>query len=67
MEYSIASATGLFNIFNLDWDQQALEVAGITRDQLPELVEPTAQITGLDTTYSQETGIVVMSHLSLVQ
>lgn len=57
MEYSIASATGLFNIFNLDWDQQALEVAGITRDQLPELVEPTAQITGLDTTYSQETGI----------
>lgn len=57
MDYSIASATGLFNIFNLDWDKQALEVAGITRNQLPELVEPTDQITGLDPIYSQVTGI----------
>lgn len=57
MDYSIASATGLFNIFELDWDQQALEVAGITREQLPELVAPTDQILGLDPAYSQVTGI----------
>ncbi|MGR3741121.1 gluconokinase [Companilactobacillus sp. DQM5] len=57
MEYSIASATGLFNIFNLDWDDQALEVAGITRDQLPELVEPTDQITNMNMTTSKVTSI----------
>ena len=38
-EYSTANATGMFNIFNMDWDDQALEVAGVTRDQLPELVD----------------------------
>ena len=32
MEYSIASATGMFNIFKLDWDRQALDVLQITRD-----------------------------------
>lgn len=57
MEYSIASATGLFNIFNLDWDEQALKVAGITRDQLPELVEPTDTITNMNMTTSKVTSI----------
>ena len=40
IDISIASGTGLFNIFELDWDKQALEVAGITKDQLPQPVEP---------------------------
>ena len=31
MDISLASGTGLFNIFNLDWDQQALEVTGINK------------------------------------
>ncbi len=57
MDYSIASATGLFNIFNLDWDQQALEVAGVTRQQLPELVEPTDYVKGIDPIYGELTGI----------
>lgn len=57
MDYSIASATGLFNIFNLDWDEQALKVAGITREQLPELVEPTDKITNMNMTTSKVTGI----------
>ncbi|MDF7626403.1 gluconokinase [Leuconostocaceae bacterium ESL0723] len=40
MDISIASGTGLFNIFDLKWDKQALEVAGITEKQLPEPVSP---------------------------
>ncbi|MEJ6399609.1 gluconokinase [Nicoliella lavandulae] len=46
-DYSIANATGLFNIYNMDWDDEALKIAGITRDQLPELVDTTYQLKGL--------------------
>lgn len=58
-EYSIASATGLFNIFDLDWDEKALQAAGITRNQLPELVDPEYQVTGLNPAYAEVMGIPV--------
>ena len=38
IDYSLASATGLFNIHRFDWDQAALDHAGITPEQLPDLV-----------------------------
>jgi len=57
MDYSIASATGMFNIFNLDWEPQALDLLQISREQLPELVEPTAQITGIDPKFGNLLGI----------
>ncbi|BAP85196.1 gluconokinase [Paucilactobacillus hokkaidonensis JCM 18461] len=56
-EYSIASATGLFNIFNLDWDEQALELTGVSRDQLPELVDPFEQVSGMHAEYAKVIGI----------
>ncbi|WP_056978498.1 gluconokinase [Lentilactobacillus senioris] len=56
-DYSIANATGLFNIYNLDWDDQALEIAGVTRDQLPELVDTTYQLHGLKEEYAKVFGM----------
>lgn len=41
IDYSIASATGLFNLNRLQWDDVALEIAGIRADQLSELVPTT--------------------------
>jgi gluconokinase len=38
-DHSVASATGLMNLLALDWDAEALEVAGVRREQLPTLVE----------------------------
>ena len=38
IDYSLASATGLFNIHSFQWEQAALDHAGITASQLPELV-----------------------------
>lgn len=38
LDYSLASATGLMNIYNIDWDDDALYFAGVTPDKLPELV-----------------------------
>lgn len=39
MDYSVASATGLFNLHTLAWDPWAMEKAGITGDKLPLAVE----------------------------
>ena len=34
IDYSIASATGMFNLKSLKWDEEALRVAGITDEKL---------------------------------
>lgn len=57
IDYSIASATGLFNLEDLDWDQGALEVAGITEKQLSSLVPTTHIIQGLNQALAIELGI----------
>jgi gluconokinase len=38
IDYSLASATGLFNIHTFTWEQDALNKAGIAASRLPELV-----------------------------
>lgn len=38
LDYSLASATGLFNSRTLQWESDALSYAGITADSLPNLV-----------------------------
>ncbi|AGK52386.1 gluconokinase [Bacillus sp. 1NLA3E] len=43
VDYSLASAMGMMNLKTLDWDEEALKIAGITRGQLSELV-PTTKI-----------------------
>ncbi len=43
VDYSLASAMGMMNLKTLDWDEEALSIAGITSDKLSELV-PTTKI-----------------------
>ncbi|PRY05694.1 gluconate kinase (FGGY family) [Pontibacter ummariensis] len=57
VDYSIASATGLFNIFTLDWYPEALEVAGVTADVLPEPVPPTYSFRSLKPAYALKLSI----------
>ncbi|CAM3183434.1 gluconokinase [Leuconostoc rapi] len=57
MDISLASGTGLFNIFNLDWDDQALEVTGISREQLPKPVEPYEYETQMVAEYATAIGL----------
>lgn len=45
MDHSIASGTGLMDLQTLEWDTEALDVAGVDADQLPRLV-PTTQAFG---------------------
>jgi len=56
-ETAMAATTGLMNIFNMDWDDDILSFAGITRSQLPELVDPTYQLTDMDPSIASQIGI----------
>lgn len=53
VDISIASCTGLVSLKTGQWDPQALELTGITKEQLPEIVSGTTQAVGL-TTAAQE-------------
>lgn len=57
VDYSIASATGMFNLQDLKWDKEALEVAGISEDRLSEAVPTTHYLKGLKQAYKEELGI----------
>lgn len=56
----------MFNIYNMDWDDQALKIAGVTRDQLPELVDTTYQLKGMHEEYAKVWESILIPHLSLV-
>lgn len=59
IDYSIASATGMFNLKSLKWDEEALRVAGITDDKLSKLVPTTHSLTGLDEELAKEMNVLV--------
>jgi gluconokinase len=48
VDYSIAGATGLFNMQKLSWDEEILKLAGISRKKLSMPVSTTEIIQGLD-------------------
>lgn len=54
---SIASGSGLFNIEQLEWDQEALKIAGVSADLLPETVEPKTVIGQMRPELSRKLGI----------
>lgn len=57
VDHSIASATGMLNLEALDWDVEALEVAGISSGQLSALVPATHVCQGLQIEQSEAMGI----------
>jgi gluconokinase len=56
-DISIASATGLLELSRLDWDEQALDLAGIERAQLPHLVQTTHVLAGLRQAAAEDLGL----------
>ena len=53
----IASATGLFNLAELDWDEEAMAVACVRREQLSTLVPTTHHVHGLPSPIALELGL----------
>ncbi|MEU5722676.1 gluconokinase [Micromonospora sp. NPDC047738] len=56
-DHSLASATGLMDIQQLAWDAEALGIAGITEEQLPQLVPTTHVLPGLTAEAAAATGL----------
>ncbi|UFT98594.1 gluconokinase [Radiobacillus kanasensis] len=59
VDYSIASATGLFHLKTLDWDEEALTLAQIREDQLSLPISTTSILTGMDPMYAEQIGLSV--------
>lgn len=57
VDYSIASATGLFNIYELEWNKASLNLIGITEDKLSKPVSTTHSCKGIKREYSLYLGI----------
>jgi gluconokinase len=57
VDTAIASATGLFNLKQLDWDQEALAVTGVHRDQLSSPVSTTHILQGMKPQYAEAMGL----------
>ncbi|WP_337101645.1 gluconokinase [Paenibacillus sp. YIM B09110] len=58
IDYSIASATGLFNLEQLYWDEEALRVAGVTADQLSAPVPTTFKLEGMNGGYAKRMNLL---------
>jgi gluconokinase len=57
VDWSLASATGLFNIHDLNWEEEALNVAGIKREQLSQPVPPSHVLQGIKEPYASKMGL----------
>jgi gluconokinase len=56
VDHSVASATGLLNLRELDWDDEALAIAGIDAEALSPLV-PTTHRLELDAAHAADLGL----------
>ncbi len=59
VDWSIASATGLFNIHQMEWEPEALAAAGITASHLSQPVPPTQVLRGIKPAWASQMGIPV--------
>ncbi len=57
VDYSIASATGMFNIYNFKWDEEALRFAGIKEEQLSQAFPTTYCVRGMNKEFQELTGL----------
>lgn len=57
VDYSMASATGMLNLEKLDWDEEALTLAGIKKDQLSAIVPPTEVLSNMNSSVRNQIGL----------
>ncbi len=53
------SGSGMLNVNTLDWEDTVLSLAGISRKQMPPVVEPTSRIESIRPEISSQTGLPI--------
>ena len=56
-DYSVASGTGMFNIFNCDWEEEILNYLELDRSRLPGLVPVEYKFSGLSSSMINKLGL----------
>lgn len=56
-DYSVASGTGMFNIFTCDWEEEILNYLELDRSRLPDLVPVEYQFSGLSDSMINKLGL----------
>lgn len=56
-DWSVASGTGILNIHRMQWDDEAVALAGLDPTQLPSLVSPFTRLPPLRRKYSEMLGL----------
>lgn len=54
---TMAAGRGMLNVNTLDWDQEILEIVGISKTQLPQVKPPTYQIDEINSEYRKKLGL----------
>ncbi len=62
-DQATVSGGGLLNIDKLDWEDAALSLAGISRNQLAPVVDPTVSIESIRPEISRQTGLPVSTRV----
>ncbi|AJS59377.1 gluconokinase [Paenibacillus sp. IHBB 10380] len=57
VDYSIASGTGMLNIHELIWEEEALQLTGVNKEQLSEPVPSTYRMSGMVAEYASAIGL----------
>jgi len=57
MDLGMASTTGLLDIHNLQWDAQALDLAGVSSQRLPALAAPSQKVANLKPEVARQLGL----------
>lgn len=63
VDYSIASATGMFNLNSMSWDEDVLRLLELPADKLSKPVPVTHALTGLKEEYAERLGIGRMTKM----
>jgi gluconokinase len=63
IDYSLASATGMLNIRSLQWESKALDFAGISADQLPQLTTVFSSPEKLRKEYQTSLGLPITTRI----
>lgn len=62
-DQATVSGSGLLNIDKLDWEDSVLSLAGISRNQLPPVVDPTVSIESIRPEIGRQTGLPVSTRV----